>query len=138
MSGSLIKGLLDMNAKCFRALVLAVLWSGAAPAHHSFTATYDENGKQKIEGEIVQFLFRNPHSMIHVSAPGEDGTVHRWAIEWAGVSALSGHGVTHETLRIGDHVVITGNPGRNPEEHRLRLLSIERPSDGWTWKGSFE
>jgi Family of unknown function (DUF6152) len=127
-----------MNAKRLRALVLVGLWVCPALAHHSFTATYDENRKQKIEGEIVQFLFRNPHSMIHVSAPAEDGTVYRWAIEWAGISALSGNGVTRESLRIGDHVVVMGNPGRNPEEHRLRLLSIERPSDGWTWKGSFE
>ena len=118
--------------------MLAALWADPVPAHHSFTATYDENQKQRIEGEVVQFLFRNPHSMIHVSAPGEDGTVYRWAIEWAGVSALSGNGVTRESLRIGDHVVVPGNPGRNPEEHRMRLLSIERPSDGWTWKGSFE
>ena len=127
-----------MNPRWLSALVLAVLWAGPVPAHHSFTATYDENQKQRIEGEVVQFLFRNPHSMIHVSAPAEDGTVHRWAIEWAGLSALSGNGVTRESLRIGDHVVVSGNPGRNPEEHRMRLLSIERPSDGWTWKGSFE
>jgi hypothetical protein len=127
-----------MNPRWPSALVLAVLWAGPVPAHHSFTATYDENQKQRIEGEVVQFLFRNPHSMIHVSARAEDGTVYRWAIEWAGVSALSGNGVTRESLRIGDHVVVSGNPGRNPEEHRMRLLSIERPSDGWTWKGSFE
>jgi len=127
-----------MNARWIRVLALVVLWAGPALAHHSFTATYAENEKQTIEGEIVQFLFRNPHSMIHVSAPAADGAVVRWAIEWAGVGTLSGNGVTRETLRIGDHVVVLGNPGRNPEEHRLRLLSIERPSDGWTWKGSFE
>jgi hypothetical protein len=127
-----------MNPRRLSALVLAALWAGPVPAHHSFTATYDENQKQRIEGEIAQFLFRNPHSMIHVTAPDADGNVQRWAIEWAGVSALAGNGVTRESLRIGDHVVVTGNPGRNPEERRLRLLSIERPADGWTWKGSFE
>jgi hypothetical protein len=119
-------------------ILAAATLACSASAHHSFTATYDENAKLKIEGEIAQFLFRNPHSMIHVTAKDADGNVHRWAIEWAGVSALAGNGVTRESLRIGDHVVVTGNPGRNPEEYRLRLLSIERPADGWTWKGSFE
>ena len=128
-----------MNARSVRAFALAALLLGpAALAHHSFSATYDETAKASIEGEVAQFLFRNPHSMIHVSAPGDDGTVHRWAIEWAGVGTLNGQGVTRESLRIGDHVVVTGNPGRNPDEHRLRLLSIERPSDGWRWSGSFE
>jgi hypothetical protein len=126
------------GTRLFCAALVAAAFGFAASAHHSFTATYDETGKVRIEGEISQFLFRNPHSMIHVSAPGPDGAAHRWAVEWAGVSALSGNGVTRESLRIGDHVVVTGNPGRNPEEYRLRLLSIDRPSDGWSWKGSFE
>lgn len=128
----------NAGARLLRAALVAGVIAAPALAHHSFTATYDENQKVKIEGEIAQFLFRNPHSMIHVSGPGPDGTVHRWAIEWAGVSALSGNGVTHESLRIGDHVVVTGNPGRNAEEYRLRLLSIDRPADGWSWKGTFE
>ena len=32
-------------------------------------------------------------------------------------------------------VTIKGNPGRNPDDHRIRMQSIERPSDGWSWKG---
>ena len=130
--------MMNMKTRLLCAIVVAATVGFPAWAHHSFTATYDENKKLRIEGEIAQFLFRNPHSMIHVSAPGPDGSVHRWAIEWAGVSALAGNGVTRESLRIGDHVVVTGNPGRNAEEYRLRLLSIDRPADGWSWKGSFE
>jgi len=118
--------------------IIGLLAASSAGAHHSFTATYDESGRMQIEGEVVQFLFRNPHSMIHVAAPDAAGTVQRWAIEWAGVGTLSGEGVTRETLRIGDRVVISGNPGRNASDHRLRLLSIERPLDGWKWQGTFE
>lgn len=129
---------MNTNARLLCTLIAAAGFASGASAHHSFTATYDETQKLTIDGEIAQFLFRNPHSMIHVTAPGPDGMVHRWAIEWAGVSALSGNGVTRESLRIGDRVVVTGNPGRNAEEYRLRLLSIDRPSDGWSWKGSFE
>jgi hypothetical protein len=32
-------------------------------------------------------------------------------------------------------VIIKGNPGRNPDDHRIRMQSITRPSDGWNWKG---
>jgi hypothetical protein len=128
-----------MKAHAFSMLqFLFLLAASSGWAHHSFTATYDESGRMQIEGDVVQFLFRNPHSMIHVSAPDAAGTVQRWAIEWAGVGTLSGEGVTRETLRIGDRVVVSGNPGRNPGDHRLRLLSIERPVDGWKWQGTFE
>jgi hypothetical protein len=123
-----------INLLCLAGLLAA----SSVGAHHSFTATYDESARQQIEGEVVQFLFRNPHSMIHVSAPDSAGTPQRWAIEWAGVGALAGEGVTRETLRIGDRVVVSGNPGRNPSDHRLRLLSIKRPLDGWGWEGTFE
>jgi hypothetical protein len=118
------------------ALALAVV--GIARAHHSFAATYDGNSKAQIEGEVAQFLFRNPHSMVQILAPDEDGEMRRWAIEWAGVNVLTGEGISRETLRIGDRVIVTGNPGRVPSDYRMRMLSIERPEDGWQWRGTFE
>jgi hypothetical protein len=30
---------------------------------------------------------------------------------------------------------VTGNPGRDPAEHRIRLHRIVRPADGWKWEG---
>jgi hypothetical protein len=48
---------------------------------------------------------------------------------------LSRDGVTRESLKPGDVVEIKGNPGRNPDDHRIRMQSITRPSDGWNWKG---
>lgn len=119
-------------------LAVASTATGVAVAHHSFAATYDALRETQIEGEVAQFLFRNPHSMVHVLAPDENGEMRRWAIEWAGVNVLTGQGITRETLRIGDVVTVTGNPGRNPADHRMRMLSIERPIDGWKWRGTFE
>ena len=47
--------------------VAAMTFIGAqAYAHHSFAATYLEDQTVQIEGELVQFLFRNPHSFVHV------------------------------------------------------------------------
>jgi len=116
----------------------AIVSGGRALAHHSFAATYFEDKTQKIEGNLVQFLYRNPHSFVHVEAPDEKGVMQRWAVEWGAGGQLGRQGVTRETLKPGDHVVIVGNPGRNPDDHRLRMVNITRPSDGWKWGGTFD
>ena len=36
-------------------------------------------------------------------------------------------------LRPGDVVRVTGAPGRNPEDHRMVLRYLIRPSDGFTY-----
>jgi hypothetical protein len=122
-----------MKRAMFVLLLAGVILAGTAYAHHSFASTYDESKKVTVEGKLVQFMFRNPHSFVHVMAPDEDGTMQRWAIEWGGAGQLGGQGVTRETLKPGDKVIITGNPGRNPADHRVRMVTLRRPSDGFGW-----
>jgi hypothetical protein len=125
-------------------IVLGAAWifgGGLAYAHHSFSAAYVPDTpatRVTIKGEIVQVQFRNPHSFVHVMAPDENGKMQRWAAEWATGSQLARQGVTAETLRIGDVVVVSGPPARNANDHRLVLRSIERPLDGWAWRGEFK
>jgi Family of unknown function (DUF6152) len=119
-----------------RLLVTAAAFVGVASvaqAHHSFTATYFEDRTIQIEGKLLQFMFRNPHSFVHVEAPDENGQMHRWAVEWGGAGQLSGQGVTNQTLRAGDIVTISGNPGRDPSDYRLRMVYLRRNSDGFDW-----
>jgi len=120
-----------------RYLVLAVavvsLAAGARTfAHHSFAATYLEDQSVTIEGDLVQFLLRNPHSFVHVMVKEPDGSLARYVVEWGSPSQLSGK-VSRDTLKPGDHVIISGNPGRNTADHRMRLLTFRRPKDGWSW-----
>ena len=120
----------------YLAIVIVALASLAGPrvfAHHSFSATYLEDQSITIEGELVQFIFRNPHSFVHVMVTEKDGSKVRYAVEWGGAGQLGGQGVTRETLKPGDVVVISGSPGRNPAEHRVRMVSLRRPKDGFGW-----
>jgi hypothetical protein len=104
-----------------------------AYAHHSFAATYLEKETMKIEGKVAQFVFRNPHSFLHVIVQDpKEGSV-RHAVEWQGGGQLGAAGISASTLRSGDPVVITGNPGRNPAEHRMRMVTLRRTSDGLSW-----
>ena len=115
-------------------VVASVLLAGsAAIAHHSQVAVYHSNTEQKIEGELVQVMIRSPHSWVHVEAKDEKGEIQRYAIEWGGAAQLRNAGVDGKTLKIGDKVRITGRPGRNAMDHRLLMMFIERPSDGWSW-----
>ena len=104
-----------------------------AAAHHSFTATYFEDQTIEIEGKLLQFMFRNPHTFVHVEAPDEAGQMQRWAVEWGGAGQLANQGVTSQTLRVGDIIKITGNPGRDPADHRIRMVYLERSADGFEW-----
>ena len=115
-------------------VIAGLLLSGSgAVAHHSQVAVYHSNTEQKIEGELVQVMIRSPHSWVHVEAKDEKGEVQRFAIEWGGAAQLRTAGVDGKTLKIGDKVRITGRPGRNAMDHRLLMMHIERPSDGWSW-----
>jgi len=102
-------------------------------AHHSFTATYDTSKTVTIEGKVTQFLLRNPHSFVHIVVVDKDGKEQNWNIEWAAAGQLGGVGVTRDALKVGDPVVITGNPARDPADQRLRMVTFKRTSDGFNW-----
>jgi len=116
-------------------VMMAVAFAGGqAWAHHSSTSVYIQGKPMKIEGTLKEFIWRNPHSFIKVDAPDDKGVMQTWVIEGAAPTQLSESGMTRSTLRPGDHLVVTGKPGRVEEDHRMLLESIERPSDGWKWQ----
>ena len=113
--------------------LMALLLTGRVYAHHSFAATYIESQKITVEGDLVQFQWRNPHSFVQVEAPDETGQVVRWSIEWGGSGQLTGQGVSRTTLKYGDVVQITANPSRTPNDHKLHMVTLKRASDGFGW-----
>ncbi len=112
---------------------MLLVFSSAAFAHHSYAATYDTTKEIKVEGKLVQFELRNPHTFVTVTAKNASGKVERWSVEWAGSSQLANSGVKQETLQIGDALVIVGNPSRVPGEFRMLMVNLKRPSDGFSW-----
>jgi hypothetical protein len=115
-------------------LAVATLLAGAtASAHHSFGATYEVSKQIKLDGKIVQFVYRNPHSFVHIEAPDGEGVEQRWAVEWSGTAQLTNAGVKRDSLKVGDKVVITGRPSRVPGEYRVLMVNLVRAADGFTW-----
>ena len=116
------------------AVILLALGSAPTFAHHSATATYIHGKPVKIEGTLKEFVWRNPHSFMKVEAPDEKGEKQTWVVEGVAPAQFAEQGMTTNVLRPGDRVIVTGQPGRIAEDHRMLLESIERPSDGFKWQ----
>jgi hypothetical protein len=124
-----------MRRLAYLVIGAALFMGTAASAHHSYSATYNQAGEVKLDGKLVQFVYRNPHSFVHVETQDPKGAKQRWAVEWSGTGQLAEAGVQRDTLKVGDHVLITGRPSRVPGEFRVLMVTLQRPSDGFRWGG---
>jgi exonuclease VII large subunit len=111
--------------------ITAVL--GSAYAHHSFAQYYFEDRSMTIEGELVRFDYQNPHAWVYLDAKDEQGMIRQYGAEWANPNRLTRDNITKDTLKAGDRLVVSGSPGRKPEEYKMHLKRIQRPADGWSW-----
>jgi hypothetical protein len=117
-------------------LTVGVL-AAALPAygHHSFAAYYLEDQTIAVEGDLVQIDYLNPHAWLHLAAADTSGQVQRVSGEWSNPGRLNQQGITRDTLKPGDRLIFTGSPSRDPDQYKMHLKRIERPSDGWKWIG---
>lgn len=120
----------------------AASMSAASHAHHSFAGTYREGELLKLEGTIVQFQIRNPHSFINFEVVDESGHKVLWGGEWGSVTALTQSGVDRGTLKPGQRIVVEGAPPRDSNDHKLLVRSVVRPAtdqyEEFVWRGRFD
>ena len=115
---------------------LAILgFSVAAGGHHSFAAYYFEDQSIEIEGEIVEVQFKAPHTWVHVNTRETSGKEKR-VCRGVGQSepARTRRDDERHVEASSDVVRIWGSPSRDPNDGRIHLKRIVRPSDGWEWR----
>ncbi len=83
-----------------------------AAAHHGTNVTYDTSKTVVVKGAVTSFKFSNPHIEILVDVKDESGKVVSWNIEGPGVYTWSKAGWTRNSLKPGDQITATVNPGR--------------------------
>ena len=117
-------------------LCVAMLLSARLQGHHNFADIYLEADTIEIEGEVVEFQYKNPHSWIHVQAQDTFGAQKIYSGEWASVSRLERDGITKDFFKAGDRLRIWASPNRNPNDNRIRIKRMERRKDKWKWGGN--
>lgn len=132
-----------MKSRLVALVTVGILTFGvAAFAHHSFAGSYVEDRLVRIEGKVVEFNIRNPHSFINIEVKDKDGKLVRWGGEWGGVTQLSQGGVDRFTLQVGDYLIIDGAPSRDSAERKVLVRRATRPKtekrDFWEWSGNVQ
>ena len=86
-----------------------------------------------MEGVVTQFEFINPHAFITLEVREASRAPQQWRVELDDRGELSDIGMTAQTLRPGDQVIVVGSPARR-ETNRLHLARLDRPADGYSFE----
>jgi hypothetical protein len=94
----------------FRLISLATLAiSTSVSAHHSAVA-FDTEKTMTVTGEVVRFVWRNPHMVINMDVVNESGEKELWKIEGPGTTVLSRQGFNRSSINTGDNITVVINP----------------------------
>src|SRR5262249_14265972 len=100
-------------------LPLMLAFSATAVAHHS-AAAFDATANATVEGVVTRFDWRSPHVYLRV----KDRQGIEWVIEGGPPGVLTRAGVTRDTLRAGQKVIVQGRPNRDPSKHEMLFVSV--------------
>jgi hypothetical protein len=117
-------------------MIIGLATSGIAEAHHSIAGAYDSTRQITIEAVITNFQFVNPHPFLVVDARRAGDTTQQtqqWKLEMDNRRELTQIGMTGDTLKPGDRIVVTGHQGRDQSQN-LYVYRLDRPSDGFRYE----
>ena len=92
-------------------MVVLPMWNQPALAHHSGAAF--SNNVIDLKGAVVDYVWRNPHVVVIWDVKGEDGKVVRWTGELASVESRLADGLTKDSLKPGEDVIMTVKPAKS-------------------------
>jgi hypothetical protein len=121
-----------MNRRIVFHAALLLVFAGPISAHHSLSGVYDTAKQVRIEGVVREFQFVNPHPFVHVEVR-RSGKTEVWKIELDNRYELTDIGMSATTLKPGERVTVSGNPGRS-QERIMYVSRMDFPQDGFWYE----
>lgn len=118
------------------AIAVIALSPSPARAHHAFAAEFDEKKPVKfLDATVTKVMLINPHSWIYVDVKQPDGSVENWAVEAGSPNILLRRGITKDTLKPGDKLVVDGYQAKDGS-HRANGRDLTLPNGQKLFLGS--
>ena len=118
------------------ALVLAMLATSPAVAHHSFAAEYDANNQMTVVGTITKVEWTNPHTWFFIDVKDAQGRVVNWAIEGGAPTVLYREGWKPTSLKVGDMVTVTFARAKDAARNQGNAYLVKLPDGRCVFAGS--
>ena len=115
------------------ALTAGIWISGISAAAHHSLSDYDSSSQTTIEGVVAQYQFVNPHPFVVLDVKDRSGAVQQWRLEMDNRYELADIGVTKDTFKFGDRLVVSGSPGHT-QPRILYIRTLDRPADGFGYE----
>jgi len=113
-----------------------VLFRVQLSAHHAFAAEFDEKRPVKfLDATVTRVMLINPHSWIYVDVKQPDGKVENWAIEAGSPNILLRRGITKDTLKVGQKLIVDGYQSKDGS-HRANGRDLTLPDGTKLFLGS--
>jgi Family of unknown function (DUF6152) len=106
-------------AGAFAAFFLA---GGIVSAHHSQAGYLPDDQIRTMKGVVAEYKWRNPHVFVVWDVKDDSGNVVQWVGEMPSVTSVIAQGMSKNSLKQGDEIVVTGQPSRVGTECLIRTI----------------
>lgn len=87
-------------------VLLLIMVSTAASAHHSIIGLYDLKSERVLHGRVTRFEWANPHVYVYLDVSKEDGTTEHWTLLGLPPTMLQRRGWSRDSLIVGEAVTV--------------------------------
>jgi Family of unknown function (DUF6152) len=108
-------------------MAVSAVSSGLVFAHHS-RAHYGLD-EATTKGTVLEYKWRNPHVYVVWAVKDQGGKTTQWVGEMASLTSMIADGMTKDSLKIGDEIVVVAFPSKNAGSTEALIKKITK-ADG--------
>ena len=113
-----------MSHRAIGVALAALVFAGAAWAHHNMSAIYDFNDRVTMTGTLTKIDWRNPHIELIVDTKTGGQEVQSWALEGPSPSFFRARDITRADIEAALNKTVTAEASRARNGSRSGLLRV--------------